>query len=120
MLRLLAQLQKKITTRLQNKYHPEPSENQTVWKSDNQGFKATFIQTRRRGEDAETDGRVQRGEEEWRGMETTERCREAVEWAITHPHVVDKNQEGYLQSKGSQPQTRPPRLRIQHQEDKYP
>ena len=29
----------KITTRLQNKYHAELSENQTVWKFNNQGFK---------------------------------------------------------------------------------
>ena len=34
----------KITTRLKNKYHPEPSENRAVWKSNNQGFKeATLI-----------------------------------------------------------------------------
>ena len=34
----------KITTTLQNKYHPELSENQAVWKSDNQGIKeVTFI-----------------------------------------------------------------------------
>ena len=26
----------KITTKLHNNYHPESSENQTVWKSDNQ------------------------------------------------------------------------------------
>ena len=26
----------KITSRLQNKYHPESSENQAVWKSDRQ------------------------------------------------------------------------------------
>ena len=35
-----------------------------MWKSDNQGFKdATFIQTGRRGGDAEVRGEVQRGAE---------------------------------------------------------
>ena len=35
----------KIKTRLQNKFHPDSSENQAVWKSDNQGLKeATYIQ----------------------------------------------------------------------------
>ena len=44
----------KITTRLQNKYHPDSSENQAIWKSDNQGFKeATFTQTCRMGGDTE-------------------------------------------------------------------
>ena len=34
----------KTTATLQNKYHPELSENRAVWKADNQGFKeATFI-----------------------------------------------------------------------------
>ena len=50
----------KNTTRLQNKFHPQLSENRAVWKPDNQGFKeVTFIQRRRRGGDAET----------WRGTE---------------------------------------------------
>ena len=54
---LRAQLQQKNTATLQNKYHPESSENQAVWKSDNQGFKAaTFIQTDRKGRDAERHG----------------------------------------------------------------
>ena len=34
-------------------------ESQTVWKSDNQGAKETFIQTRRRGRD---------GQLEWKGL----------------------------------------------------
>ena len=37
-------------TKLQNNHHPEWSENQAEWKSDNQGIKeVTFIQTDRRG-----------------------------------------------------------------------
>ena len=44
MAHLLTQLQQKIATRLQNKYHPESLENQAVWKSKNQEFKeATFF-----------------------------------------------------------------------------
>ena len=40
----------KYTIIPQDKYHPKLSENQTVWKSHNQGLKeATFIQTGRRG-----------------------------------------------------------------------
>ena len=47
----------KITTRPQNKYHPEPSENQTVRKSDYQGFKeATFLLKGRKSEDKEMSG----------------------------------------------------------------
>ena len=61
MLCLRALLQQKITTRLQNKFHPDSPENQTVWKSNNQGFKATFFQIDRRVGDAET----QRGMERW-------------------------------------------------------
>ena len=61
----------KITTRLQNKYHPELSENWAVRKSNNQGFKeATFIQMGRMGRD------VQRGTETWRGVD---RCKD-TEW----------------------------------------
>ena len=34
----------KITTKLQNNYHPELSENRAIWKSDNQGItQVTFI-----------------------------------------------------------------------------
>ena len=40
----------KITTKLQNNYHPETSENHAVWKSDNQGIKeVTFTQMGKRG-----------------------------------------------------------------------
>ena len=47
----------KILTRLQNKYHPDSSENQAVWKSDNQGLKAaTVIHTGRRGGNTDTQG----------------------------------------------------------------
>ena len=45
----------KITTRLQNKYHQESSENRAVWKSNNQGIKEiTFIQIGKRDGDVET------------------------------------------------------------------
>ena len=70
MLHLLAQSQKELE--LDVKQHPEPSENWTVWKSDKQGFKeATFIQTGRRGGEAEMRrevwraGEVQRSMAEW-------------------------------------------------------
>ena len=67
----------KITTKLQNNYHPESSENPVVWKSDNQGIKeAIFAQKDRRGGDAETHRR-----------------------GVPQPHVVDKNQEGYLDTR---------------------
>ena len=46
-----------ITTELQDNYHPEPSENQAVVKSDNQGIKeATFIQIGRSGVDTKQAG----------------------------------------------------------------
>ena len=58
---LLAQLQQKITTGPQNKYHPELSENQAVWKVYHHGFKeATFTQTGRRGREAELCKEAQR------------------------------------------------------------
>ena len=89
----------KITTRLQNKYHPDSSENRAIWKSDNQGFKeAMFIQMGRRGRDVETRGK------EWTCVER----HGDAEQGVPHPHVVDKNQEGHLWSEGSQPHTRPP------------
>ena len=73
---------------------PRISRNPAVWKSDNHGFKdGIFIQTGRRGGDsdsckeAQRDGKVGRDEE----------------WAVPHPHVVDKNWEGYLGSEGSSP-----------------
>ena len=63
----------KITTRLQNKYHPDLSENPAVWKSNNQRFKeATFIQTGRRGGDVERLGEVWRGAEMQSGLRRQE------------------------------------------------
>ena len=60
----------KITTRLQNKYHPESSENRVVWKSNNQGIKEVmFIQTGRRGR--ERHGEVQRDVDTWNGQSHT-------------------------------------------------
>ena len=42
--------QKKDNNKFKNKKQPELTENQTVWKSDNQGVKEeTFIQSGRRG-----------------------------------------------------------------------
>ena len=41
----------KITTKIQNNYHPESSENRAIWKFNNQGIKeVTFIQMGRRVE----------------------------------------------------------------------
>ena len=69
----------KITTRLQNNYHPALSENQAVWKSNNQRFKeATFIQMGRRSGDAEKLREVQGGGEV-RGGREAQRGRN-VEW----------------------------------------
>ena len=52
----------KITTRLQNKHHPDLSGNRAEWKSDNQGFKEdSIIQTGRRGGDMKRHREVQRG-----------------------------------------------------------
>ena len=39
-----------------------------------------------------------------------------VEWAVPNSCMVDKNQERYLRSKGSQPQTRPHSPGFQHRE----
>ena len=55
-LRLLAQ-PKEGQQQFKNKKQPELTENQTVLKSDNQGFKEdTFIQTGRRGGDGKPGG----------------------------------------------------------------
>ena len=51
----------KITTKLQNNYHPGSSENGAVWKSD-QGIEVTFIQM-------------------GKGVGDVERCRE-TEWVV--------------------------------------
>ena len=77
-----------------------------MWKSDNQEFKeATFIQMSR-----------------WGGVMKTSReaVVAAVERAVPHSCVVDKNQERYFGSKQSQPQARPHSPGFQHQEDKPP
>ena len=54
----------------------------------------TFIQTGRRGRDTEVHGDV------WS-------CRE-MEQVVTYSCVVNKNQEGYLRSKGYKSHTKPP------------
>ena len=55
--------QRKDNNNLKNKKQPELTENQTVWKSDNQGDKEeTFTQTGRRGGDGQP-GR----EDSWQG-----------------------------------------------------
>ena len=53
----------------------------------------TFIQMLRKGGDKETCGEVQRQGD--------------TEWVVPHPHVVDKNQEGYLRGEGTETHTRP-------------
>ena len=61
----------------------------------------------RRDEDVERCGEVER--KAWREAEMktgVEKDRDA-EWVVPHLHVVDKNQQGYLWSKGSQAQTKP-------------
>ena len=69
----------------------------------------------RRGRDAE------RGGEAHRGTRLQQWYREVAEWVVPHFHVVDKNGEGYLGGKGSQPQNRSSSSPgFQHQEDKYP
>ena len=74
--------------------------------------KVTYIQMGRRGRDEEMQrGSQRRGDAEW-GMD--------MEQAAPHPCVVDKNKEGYLQSKGSQPYTRQHSPGFQCQEDKSP
>ena len=43
-----------------------------------------------------------------------------VKGAIPQPRMIDKNQEGYLESKGTQPYTRPPSPGFQPQKNKSP
>ena len=69
-------------------------------KSDNPGFKATFIQMGRRDRDVERHREVRR-----------------QEWVVPHPQVVDKNWEEYIGREGSQSQTRSLSPGFQHQED---
>ena len=97
----------KITTGLQNKYHPDSSENKLSGSPTTRDIKKLHP-SRWVGE-----VEAQRGvETEWHG--------EALEWVVPHSHVVGKHWEGYLRSQQSQPQTRIPSLGFQHQEDKFP
>ena len=62
----------KNTATPQNKYHPELSENQAVWKSNSQGVKeATFIHKLGRVE-------MHRGVKMWSGAQ---RCRDGNGWS---------------------------------------
>ena len=55
--------QPKMDNKFKNKKQPELPENQTVWKSNNQGVKEeTFIQTSRRSGDGQPGG-----EDSWQG-----------------------------------------------------
>ena len=91
------------------------SENQTIWKSNHQGFKeATFIQTGRRGGDSEINGEVRRCGVVQRGGGGGGGSR----WVVPHSHVVHKNLEGYLGSEQPQPQARLHSPGFQCQEDK--
>ena len=54
---------------------------------------------------------MQRSMERWHGD---------TEGAVPRPRVLDKNWKGYPRSERSQPQTRPPSLGFQCQEDKSP
>ena len=61
--------QPKEGQQFKNKKQPEPTENRTVWKSNNQGDKEeTFIQTSRRGRD---------GQPGWKGL--------AARWWLADP-----------------------------------
>ena len=55
----------------------------------------------------ETTSSLVGGMEMWKGL-------------APHPRVADKNWEGYLRSKGSQPHTRPPSPGLQCKEEKSP
>ena len=103
----LRAITERITTISQNKQQSQLSENQAVWKSDNQGFKeATFIQTGRRAES-----------QNW-----AEKCRDAVwhgkavavEWEVPHMWWIK------IRRKQLEPQTRSPSPGFQCQEDKLP
>ena len=54
------------TTNLKTRKQLELTENQTVWKSDNQGVRETFIQTSRRGEDGQTCRQDTQQDRGWR------------------------------------------------------
>ena len=65
-MRLLTQ-PKEGQQQFKNNKQPELTENQTVWKSDNQGDKEeTFIQTSRRGGDRQPGGEDSRQGGGWR------------------------------------------------------
>ena len=58
--------QNKDNNKFKNKKQPELTENQTIWKSDNQGVKEeTFIQTSRRGGDGQPGGEDTRQGSSW-------------------------------------------------------
>ena len=68
--------QKKDSNKFKNKKQPELAENQTVWKTDNQGIKEeTFILTTRRGGDRQL-GR----EDSWWGGSWRTRCSHIHMW----------------------------------------
>ena len=74
----------RITTRHENKQHPEPSGNQAVWKSDTQGFKeGTFIQMGGRGRVAASGGKTRRRAVVQRGG--------GSETVVPHSGVVEKS-----------------------------
>ena len=86
--------QKKDNNKFKNKNQPELMENQTVWKSNNQGDKEeTFIQTGRRGGDKAAG---------WRGLAAR---RQLVNQAVSHS--VQINLEEQLRSE-TDPQPRAP------------
>ena len=65
--RILTQLQQKLP--LQNKYHPDSSENRAVYKSNNPGFKEAHSSKRGDG-DMERCAEVERRREAQRGSGT--------------------------------------------------
>ena len=121
MLHRLTQLQQKLQLDYKTNITQIHQNNQAVWKANNHGFKeGTFIPTGRSGRDVERCGEVWRSVETWSGAEgsgETQRGRD-VEWAVPHSRVVGKSWEGYLRSKGSQSQARPPSPGFQCHEDK--
>ena len=69
----------------------ELPENQTAWKSNNQGVKETFIQTGRRG------GARQWGREDtWKGGEP---CRRGSGWQTRLSDICGISQEEQMESK---------------------
>ena len=65
---------RRTTTNLKTKTQQELTENQTVWKSNNQGIKEeTFIQTGRRGRD---------GQLGWKGLTARQQLEDGVGEAV--------------------------------------